>query len=377
MAKLCKDKCGSWYGGDNYLSMKQQQINARAITKYCQHLSSHQWSKKSIQAICGNMSAESNINPQVSERGGGGYGLVQWTPKSNLINRAKKIKQYKSYDMMYTQMQVIDYEASHNLQWIKTSAYPLTFEEFMKNEGGHSLEYLVGAWLKNYERPLDQSQSVIVHRTQLAEETTEKVKWDSTSSDDGGAVDDFLDWCRDIANNNEYVYIYGANHDVPWNNDQVLKAFDCSSFVSFGLHNGGGYDLQTQFTTSGQKQALENLGFKSIKWVNKSKTKRGDILVRDGHTEVVYSTNNDGKLVGAHASEIHGVPVPIPDQISIKDFDDLNWEWILRPFDSPSSKPREYPTNSNKSNRKTNPRTPSANTQNALPPTFLKRKRRF
>ena len=373
MAKLCKDKCGSWYGGDDYLSMKQQQVNARAITKYCQHLSSHQWSKKSIQAICGNMSAESNINPQVSERGGGGYGLVQWTPKSNLINRAKKIKQYKSYDMMFTQMQVIDYEASHNLQWIKTSAYPLTFAEFMKNEGNHSLEYLVGAWLKNYERPADQSQSVINHRTQLAEETTEKVKWDSTSSDEGGAIDDFLEWCKQIADNNEYTYQIGANHGVPWNS--TLKKFDCSSFISFGLHNGGGYDLQTQFSTSNAKQELQELGFEAIKWVNKSKAKRGDVLVRTGspygHTEAVYSTEGNGKLVGAHDH----FPSHPNDDISITDFNDTNWEWILRPFDSPSSKPRENPTNSNKSNRKKNPKTPSANTQNALPPTFLKRKK--
>ena len=376
MAKLCKDKCGTWYGGDNYLSMTQQQVNARAITKYCQRLSSHQWSKKSIQAICGNMSAESNINPQVSERGGGGYGLVQWTPKSNLIDRAKKIKQYKSYDMMYTQMQVIDYEASNNLQWIKTSAYPLTFAEFMRNEGNHSLEYLVGAWLKNYERPLDQSQSVINHRTQLAEETTEKVNWDSTSSDDGGSVDDFLEWCKKIADDNEYRYIWGANHSAPpWTINP--KGFDCSSFICYGLKLGGGYDLPSVFPTSTMKNGLTNLGFESYPF-NRSKLKRGDIVLIEGeHVEAIYSVGNDIKIVGAHASEIHGVPVPVADQISVKSLGDDTYQWILRPFDSPSSKPRENPTNSNKSSRKKNPKTPSANTQNALPPTFLKRKRRF
>lgn len=371
MAKLCKDKCGSWYGGDNYLSMKQQQVNARAVAKYCMVLSKHNWSKKSIQAICGNMSAESNINPQVQERGGSGYGLVQWTPKSNLIKRAKKIKQYKSYDMMYTQMQVIDYEADNHIQWYPTSSYPITFKEFMQNSGNHSLEYLVGAWLKNYERPQDQSQSVINYRTQRAEETTEKVKWDNISSDDGGAVDDFLEWCKKIADDNDYTYQLGANHGVPWNNDQHLKKFDCSSFISFGLHNGGGYDLPTQFATSNMRDGLTALGFEAIKYVNKSKLKRGDILVNEGvHTEAVYSVNNGNiKLVGAHDH----FPTHPQDDIDIGDFYEDNWGWILRPFDSPSSKPREYPTNSNKNKTK---KAPINNSQNALPPTFIRRRRK-
>ena len=375
MAKLCKDKCGSWYGGDNYLSMKQQQVNARAVAKYCKVLSNHNWSKKSIQAICGNMSAESNINPQVQERGGSGYGLVQWTPKQNLINRAKKIKQYKSYDMMYTQMQVIDYEADNHIQWYPTSSYPITFKEFMQNTGNHSLEYLVGAWLKNYERPLDQSQSVIEYRTQRAIETTEKVKWDNISSDDGGAIDDFLEWCKKIADDNDYTYQLGANHGVPWNNDQHLKKFDCSSFVSFGLHNGGGYDLSTQFSTSTAKSDLENLGFESIKYNSARQLKRGDILltISNGHVEVVYSVGNGGadeiKLVGAHTH----YPTHPQDDINIENFYVYNWEWILRPFDSPSSKPRENPTNSNKNKHKN---APVNNSQNALPPTYLKRRRR-
>lgn len=370
MAKLLKDKTGSWYGGEGvYLTPKQSDTNARCIAKFCKSLSKHEWKKKPCCAMMGNMWRESHLNPQFTEvGGGGGYGLVQWTPKSNLVNRAKKIKMYKSYDMMYTQLCVIDYEADNHLQWGQTSSYPISFKEFMKDDI-HSIEWLTRCFCANYERA---GVTAMDERIEYANRYYDKINWDRISTDDGGAVDDFLDWCRDIANNNEYVYVFGANHDVPWNHDQVLKAFDCSSFVSFGLHNGGGYDLQTQFTTSGQKQALENLGFKSIKWVNKSKTKRGDILVRNGHTEVVYSTNNGGKLVGAHASEIHGVPVPIPDQISIKDFDDLNWEWILRPFDSPSSKPREYPTNSNKNKTK---KAPINNSQNALPPTFLKRRK--
>ena len=378
MAKICRDRCGEWYGGNNALTEKQQKFNAKAVARYCGTLSSHQWSKKSIQAICGNMAAESHINPQRYQSGivskNMGYGLVQWTPQTNLIDRAKKIKQYKSYDMMYTQMCVIDWEADNNKQWIKTSAYPITFKEFMENEGNHTLEYLVGAWLKNYERPADQSQSVIDYRTQRANEVTSSINWDNVFK---SPIDDFLEWLKDIADNNEYVYEIGANHGVPWDNYKTLKEFDCSSYISFGLHNGGGYDLETQFSTGNAKSELVELGFKAIAFKNKKQCKRGDVLVRTGspygHTEAVYSTEGNGKLIGAHGD----VGISPPNQISIVDFTDTNWEWILRSDDVVSSKPRENPTNSNKSSRAKNPKTPPQITQNSLPPTFLKRRRRF
>lgn len=383
MAKICSDECGRWYGGNNYLTDKQQKFNARAVARFCATLSKHEWNKKSIQALCGNLADESNINPQVYEglqvlppkTPRHGYGLVQWSPKQNLIDRAKKIKKYKSYDMMSTQLAVIDYEADHHLQWSTTSRYPISFKEFIENKGNHSLEYLVGAWLCNYERPQDQSQEHIRKRTQQAEEVTSKIDWDDIMRD---SIDDFLEWCKKIADNNEYVYVWGANHSSPPNWNSTRKAFDCSSFISFGLHNGGGYDLTKIFTTTNMRSGLTEIGFDSMIY-KRSKLKRGDIVIREGeHVEAIYSVNNGNiKIVGAHASEINGVPVPIPDQISVKDLSpNDSYEYIIRPFDSPSSKPRENPTNSNKSNRKVNPKTPNPITQNALPPTFIRRRRR-
>ena len=387
MVKICHDQTGEWYGENlppPYLPMNKAKMNAKAVANYCFNLSKHNWKKESVMAICGNMFSESHLNPRQYEDGikrspntpGKGYGLVQWTKMQNLIDRAKKIKQYKTYDTMFTQLQVIDYEADHGLQWIKTSAYPLTFKEFMENEGNHSLEYLVGAWLKNYERPRDQSQSVIEYRTQMAREVTDKINWDKITHN---AIDDFLEWLKDIADNNEYVYVYGANHGVTWDNYKTLKAFDCSSFISFGLHNGGGYDLDTQFTTQYQKDELVELGFKAIPFKKKSQLKRGDILVvwqqhGNQHTEAVWSVNGDNvKLIGAHTNTM-----PRDEQISIRDYFNDDWQWILRSDDAVSSKPRENPTNSNKSSRAKNPKTPPQTTQNSLSPlTFLKRRRRF
>lgn len=376
MTKTFKDKTGTWYGGNGGLNDKQYLMNAKCVAKYCKSISKHNWSRSSCIAMLGNMGHESNVNPQRYQNGvGPGYGLVQWDPRSKCIQRAKKIKQYKTYDTMYTQLQIIDYEADNGLQWTNRGSHYMSWNDFITNKGNHSIDYLVQTFLFCYE---GASALAIESRLKYAHFFDEHINWDKTSSDDGSAIDDFLEWLKDIADNNEYVYTYGANHGVSWDNYKTLKEFDCSSFISFGLHNGGGYDLQTQFTTQYQKEELVDLGFKAIAFKKKSQLRRGDILVvyspSAKHTEAVWSVNGDDvKLIGAHGD----VGISPPNQISVIDYWNDNWQWILRSEDEPSSKPRENPTNSNKSSRAKNPKTPTPISQNTLPPTFLKRRRRF
>lgn len=333
MAKIYNDNTGSWYGGDNYLTVKQQQFNAKAITNFFKNISSYNWSNNSICAILGNMSFESGLNPQLGEVGGSGYGLVQWTPKSNLISRAKAIKRGSSYDTMYTQLSVIDYEVKNGIQWIKTTRYPLSFKEFIEDTT-HDIEYLTGAWLCNYERPLDQSDENIMLRTNGdnsghlgALQFVDIVGSDVTES---GSINGFLNWCETIANDNSYLYKLGSAHGVPW--EYEGKYFDCSSFVSFGLHNGGGYALDTQFTTANQKTELTELGFNVFDYESKKNLKRGDIVFYNdgvnGHTEVVFSIDETGasELVGAHTDSL-----PPSKQISIINWYEGGWQFVARP----------------------------------------------
>ena len=332
MAKIYKDKCGSWYGSDVYLTLNQQQFNGRSAINYLKNLSSYGWSNNSICAILGNMCFESSLNPQLQQRGGSGYGLVQWTPKSNLTSRAKAIKQGSTYDTMFTQLSVIDYEVKTKKQWIKTTRYPLTFEEFV-TDNTHDILYLTGAWLCNYERPADQSDSNISKRcngdaSHMGSIAFAEMVGSDVSPD--GNINGFLEWCKKIANDNQYLYKLGAGHGVDWNYSGVY--FDCSSFISFGLHNGGGYALDTQFTTSNQKQELTDLGFNVFKYENKKNLQRGDIVFYNnesgGHTEAVYETDDSGatKLVGAHTDDL-----PPAEQISIGDWYDGGWQYVARP----------------------------------------------
>lgn len=333
MAKILKDKCGSWYGSDVYLTLTQQKFNGKSAINYFKNLSNYGWSNNSICAILGNMSFESTLNPQLSERGGGsGYGLVQWTPKSNLTSRAKAIKQGSTYDTMFTQLSVIDYEVKTKKQWIKTTRYPLTFDEFV-TDSTHDILYLTGAWLCNYERPADQSDINISRRCDGDSGHMGSLDFaDLVGSDvsTDGNINGFIAWCEKIANDNQYLYKLGAGHGVDWNYNGLY--FDCSSFVSFGLHNGGGYALDTQFTTANQKQELTDLGFSVFKYQSKKNLQRGDIVFYNnpdgGHTEVVDETDSNGaiKLVGAHTDEL-----PPAEQISITNWYEGGWQYVARP----------------------------------------------
>ena len=88
------------------------------------------WTAQAICGMLGNMQGESGIIADIDEiSGGGGYGLVQWTPKSKLVNWANaRGLNYRSVD---TQCQRIQWELENGEQFYKTSSYPLTFSQYV------------------------------------------------------------------------------------------------------------------------------------------------------------------------------------------------------------------------------------------------------
>lgn len=127
------------------------------------------WTKNAICGLLGNMWAESGIQADINEKsGGGGYGLVQWTPKSKLTNWASK--QGLNYKTVNTQCRRIQWELENNEQYIKKKAYPLTFREY--SQSNESVEYLAAAFVVNYERPRSPN---LQKRGQYAREWCEKV----------------------------------------------------------------------------------------------------------------------------------------------------------------------------------------------------------
>lgn len=137
---------------------------------------SYGWSANAIAAILGNMQSESGINPARWESDNvgnlsGGFGLVQWTPATKLINWVNEQfnlgllpdNDYLSGD---NQLFRIVYEIENGFQYSPTSGFKESFYEWStsdKNPG-----YLAAAFMKNYERPLKQGWGVQIQRAKNA-----------------------------------------------------------------------------------------------------------------------------------------------------------------------------------------------------------------
>lgn len=133
-----------------YLSREQAYDNASYIFNYFIQLG---WTSNSIAGMLGNMQRESTINPGVwqnldYENYSGGFGLVQWTPATNLTDWASQ--RGLDRDLISTQCAKIQDEFENGGQWIPTSEYPISFSEFSLSQ--ETPETLAEIFCLNYER---------------------------------------------------------------------------------------------------------------------------------------------------------------------------------------------------------------------------------
>lgn len=145
-------------------SLKQNNslTNARYIYNY---LIGKKWSKNAICGMLGNMEMESTINPgrwqndTVNTKNG--YGLTQWTPSTKYTDWLTSGADKADID---NQLKRILYEVSNgNLQWVSSNYSPsMSFSDFTKSTS--STTALAECFLKCYERPADQSSTVIKKR---------------------------------------------------------------------------------------------------------------------------------------------------------------------------------------------------------------------
>lgn len=139
-----------------FLTESEMQQNASYIWQY---LSARGWTKNAVAGMLGNMETESTINPAIWQNLDAGntslgFGLVQWTPATKLINWASAHD--RDYTSMDTQLERILWELENGEQYYPTDSYPLSFAAF--STSNQTPEYLAQAFLLNYERPADQTQ---------------------------------------------------------------------------------------------------------------------------------------------------------------------------------------------------------------------------
>ncbi|MBK0348284.1 LysM peptidoglycan-binding domain-containing protein [Aerococcaceae bacterium zg-ZJ1578] len=120
------------------------ETNAKIIWEY---FITRGWSKEAIAGVLGNMELESSIIPDIHEMsGGGGYGLVQWTPGTKLMYWANEHN--LDYRSIYTQLKRIEYEIEQGIQFGHTQ---MTFKQFtMLRE---TPEVMAQIFCDHYERP--------------------------------------------------------------------------------------------------------------------------------------------------------------------------------------------------------------------------------
>ena len=158
----------AWISEDRYLNQSEMENNANIIINYYRSVNIND---NTIAALLGNMQAESTLSPVLTERGGGGgYGLVQWTPQSNLID-ACNILNLTPYSSGDNQIRVIIQEIrgipSSINQWYTSSAFisnyynsgatsdmiGITPEQFLTNSMNWSADKLAVLFMAGYERP--------------------------------------------------------------------------------------------------------------------------------------------------------------------------------------------------------------------------------
>lgn len=123
------------------------------------------WTANAVAGILGNSYFESTVNPNrwegdvpfaqpVASRG---YGLVQWTPWTKIIDWLKEKGYYPDVSKFgQGECERIQWEMENNQQWIATATYPESFASFSKSTADPYT--LAIEFLANYERPADPNQ---------------------------------------------------------------------------------------------------------------------------------------------------------------------------------------------------------------------------
>lgn len=158
----------TWVARDDYLTQSERENNAQIITNYYRSIGINDCT---IAAILGNMEAESTLSPILNERGGGGgYGLVQWTPKSVLENHCSTLglSPYSSGDV---QIEVIIDEIlgtpNSVREWYSSQGFVenyynsgatadmigITGQQFLDNSMNWTPSKLAVLFMTCYERP--------------------------------------------------------------------------------------------------------------------------------------------------------------------------------------------------------------------------------
>lgn len=155
---------GNEYTRSRYLTEAEMKNNFRC---FYGEMHARGWSLNAICGMLGNIQSESQCNPNTWQglyiysqpTNTEGFGLVQWTPYTKIKDWLTQRGVWGKFSQYGTaQCERIEWEVQNNAQWMSTSAYPMSFQEFKKSTASPS--YLALVFLANYERPLNPYQPI-------------------------------------------------------------------------------------------------------------------------------------------------------------------------------------------------------------------------
>ena len=158
---------GEWFipGDINNTRPLTEEESRKNWLAFWQYFKAKGWTANAVSGILGNSYYESTVNPNrwegdipfaqpVASRG---YGLVQWTPWTKIIDWLKEKGYYPDVSKFGVgECERIQWEMENNQQWIATATYPESFRDFSvstKDPYTLAIEFLA-----NYERPADPNQ---------------------------------------------------------------------------------------------------------------------------------------------------------------------------------------------------------------------------
>lgn len=311
----------SWTIGNRYLTQSEMEGNACEVYSF---FSGKGWSRNAIAGILGNMQTESNINPGLwqslkEHNYSGGFGLVQWTPATNYTDWATA----NGYTITNPtgQLKWIDELSETKGQWIKTSAYSMSWSEFKKST--ETAEYLASAFLKNFERAGVEKESE--RKSQATSWYNFLEKYDVNAQ----AIEAAVKWAIAIANDNSHGYDQGNR----WGPD-----YDCSSLLITAWQQAGikVKDAGASYTGN-MYAAFLKCGFEDVtslvSLTSGEGIKHGDVLLKPGsHTamsigngQIVQASHNEnGGITGGQSGDQTG------KEIWCTSYYNFPWSCVLR-----------------------------------------------
>ena len=304
-------------GGDPYLC-DESEANASYIWAY---FKAKGWSDSAIAGLVGNTTHESYNNPGFHERGGSGFGIVQWTPSGNYINWARPRgfpvdSDYSDPEKyLLGQCERIMFELNTGIEFYPNGRYNYNWTAYRNWESyiHNTLNPEDAAWLfmSNYERPNYNAamNSLNARRTYARHWYNKFINGHSSgSASQTTAAHAAAQWAIGIANNTQEYNGY-MDHGYDQGNRWGERGdFDCSALVITAYDtvkpelalkaHGATY-------TGDMRNAMLSRGFydidSQVNFATGSGLIEGDVLINTVHHAAIYV--GDGKLVESRINE--------------------------------------------------------------------------